>query len=497
MTILKKLFFILISLALLVFVAIAAKTFFTPSKQLQVPALTPVAVDTNAAAQRLSAAVRFATISSGTDPEASADAFKGLHQHLQNSFPKVHATLKREPIGNYGLLYTWQGREPAAKPIAIFAHQDVVPVAPGTEPDWKQAPFSGVIAEGFVWGRGAWDNKGNLMSQLEAIEMLIAKGFTPRQTVYVFLGHDEEIGGLRGAKVLAERWKQQGVKLDFVLDEGTLIVEGILKGLEKPAALVGMAEKGYLTVLLTATATPGHSSMPPPTPKQSAIAMMSAALARLDDRQFPVEIRGLAEDMFNTLAPEMTLVNRVVLSNLWLTKPIVESQLSKSASTAAMLRTTTALTQINAGVRDNVLPGKVDASVNYRILPGETTDQVVKHTLAAFGDGAPIKAAKKEGFSEPSKISRTDAPGYAAIARTIRSLHPNMVVSPSLMLGGTDARHFDEVADNVYRFSPVRAGPDDLPRFHGTNERISLTNYTEMIQFYFEFLNNAAGAENR
>lgn len=493
MNMVKKLLLALIALLLAAVVAIVVKTLLTPSKQISVTKLTPVAVDTNAAAARLGAAVRFPTISSSNDPEANADAFKALHTHLQASFPKVHATLKREAVGNYGLLYTWQGSDKSAKPIAIFAHQDVVPIAPGTEQDWKQPPFSGAVADGFVWGRGAWDNKGNLMSQMEAIETLLASGFTPRQTVYVFFGHDEEIGGLRGAKMLAERWKKEGVKLDFVLDEGTLIVEGILKGLEKPAALVGMAEKGYVTVLLTATATPGHSSMPPPTPRQSAIAMMSAALSRLDDQQFPVQIRGLARDMFDTLAPEMTLTNRIVLSNLWLTKPIVESQLAKSASTAAMLRTTTALTQLNAGVRDNVLPGKAEASVNYRVLPGDTTEQVVKHTLAAFGDGAPVSAAKKEGYSEPSKISRTDAPGYQAIAKTIRGLHPTMVVAPSLMLGGTDARHFDDVADNVYRFSPVRAGPDDLSRFHGTNERISLTNYTEMIQFYAAFLQSATG----
>jgi carboxypeptidase PM20D1 len=333
------------------------------------------------------------------------------------------------------------------------------------------------------------------MSQLEAVEHLIAVGFAPRQTVYLFFGHDEEVGGLRGAKTLAERWKQAGIKLDYVLDEGTLIIEGILKGLDKPAALIGMAEKGYLTVRLNVSATPGHSSMPPPSPRQSAIAMLSAGLSRLDEKQFPVQINGLAGEMFDTLAPEMNWVNRMVLSNLWLTRPIVEAQLAKSASTAALLRTTTALTELNAGIRDNVLPGKAEASVNYRILPGQTTEQVLQHTLSAFPEGSAVTANKKDGYSEPSKVARTDAPGYQAIAKTIRGLHPNVVVAPSLMLGGTDARHFDDVAENVYRFSPVRAGPEDLSRFHGTNERISLSNYTEMIQFYAAFLRNATGTD--
>lgn len=489
----RKIIVGILGLLLALILIIAGKTLLTPSKQLNIAPEKPVAVDSAAAAGRLSTAVKLQTISSATDPEASADAFKALHQHMQTSFPKMHAALKRELVGSYGLLYTWPGTDPKAKPIALLAHQDVVPVAPGTEKDWQQPPFGGVIDGGFVWGRGAWDNKSNLFSQLEAVEMLVVSGFQPKQTVYLFFGQDEEVSGHRGAEVLAKRFKAENIKVDFILDEGTLIIEGILKGLDKPAALVGMAEKGYLTVLLSATATPGHSSMPPPTAQQSAIGMLSAALSRLDDKQFPVQIRGVAADMFGAIAPEMNLMNRVILSNLWLTKPIVEAQLSKVASTAAMLRTTTALTVINAGERDNVLPGRASAQVNFRVLPGDTSDDVIKHTLLAVGE-APIKADKHPGFSEPSKVARTDAPGYTAIAKTIRQLHPDVIVAPSLMLGATDARHFDDVADNVYRFSPVRAGPNDLVRFHGTNERISVANYTEMIQFYYQLLRNVNAA---
>lgn len=489
----RKLLLGVVGLVLALVLIVAGKTLLTPSKQLKVAPEKAVAVDSAAAASRLAAAVKLQTISSATDADASADAFKALHRHIEASFPKMHAALKREMIGNYGLLYTWQGVDSKAKPIALLAHQDVVPIAPGTEKDWQQPPFAGVIDGGFIWGRGAWDNKGNLMSQLEAVEMLVASGFKPKQTVYLFFGQDEEVSGHRGARTLATRFKAENIKVDFILDEGTLIVEGILKGLDKPAALVGMAEKGFLTVLLSAKATPGHSSMPPPTARQSAIGMMSAALSRLEDKQFPVQIRGIAADMFDTLAPEMTLLNRVMLSNLWVTKPLVESQLAKSTSTAALLRTTTALTVINAGERDNVLPGVASAAVNFRILPGDTSDDVIKHTLLAVGD-SPITADKKPSFSEPSKVARQDAPGYQAIAKTIRQLQPEVIVAPALMLGATDARHFDDVADNVYRFSPVRAGPNDLPRFHGTNERISVANYTEMIQFYYQLLRNVNDA---
>ena len=401
--------------------------------------------------------------------------------------------MTREVIGSYGLLYTWPGSDPKAAPIALMAHQDVVPIAPGTEGDWQQPPFSGAVSGGFVWGRGAWDDKGNLMSMLEAVELLAGSGFTPRQTVYLVFGHDEELGGHRGAEQVAKLFKQRGVQLQFIVDEGLLITEGVLKGLDKPAALVGVAEKGYLTVQLTASATPGHSSMPPPQPEASSIGMLAAGLARLDDKQMPLAIRGLSQDMFESIAPEMSGLNRVFLSNLWLFKPVIESQLKKAASTSAMMRTTTALTVINAGNADNVLPGRANALVNFRLAPGDSSDQVVEHVSKVLANPA-IRVEKAVGFSEASRVAATDAPGFRLINQTLRQLHADVVVAPGLMLGATDSRHLGEVADNIYKFSPVRATSEDLKRFHGTNERISSANYAELIQFYHQLLRNAQTA---
>ena len=156
------------------------------------------------------------------------------------SFPAFHAVAKREIVGGHSLLYTWEGSDPAAKPIALLAHQDVVPVAPGTEKDWQQPPFDGVIADGFIWGRGSWDDKGNLYSMLEAAEQMAKAGFRPKRTIYFAFGHDEEVSGQRGAKAIAALLASRGVKLDFVLDEGLLITDGIMKGLYKPAALIGV-----------------------------------------------------------------------------------------------------------------------------------------------------------------------------------------------------------------------------------------------------------------
>ena len=488
----RKLFALAGIVVLVLAVVVGAKTLLGHSRQLVVAPATAAVVDAPAAAARLAGAVRFKTIASVDDPDANAAEFTGLQAHLHASFPKAHALLQRELIGKYGLLYTWPGTDPKAAPFALMAHQDVVPIAPGTTADWQEPPFAGVVKGDFIWGRGAWDDKGNLMSIMEAVELLAASGFKPRQTIYLVFGQDEEIGGERGALQVAQQFKQRGIRLQFVLDEGLLITEGVLKGLDKPAALVGVAEKGHLTVQLTASATPGHSSMPPPQPEESAIGMLSAGLARLENQQMPLAIRGQAEEMFATLAPEMTGINRIFLSNLWLFRPLIESQLKKAASTSASLRTTTALTVVNAGNAFNVLPGRADAVVNFRLMPGDSSDAVVQHVVRTLSN--PNIKVVKGTFAEASRVAAIDAPGYQLINRTLRQLHPDVVVAPGLMLAATDSRHFEAVADNIYKFSPVRAKPEDLKRFHGTNERISSANYVELIQFYHQLIVNTAPA---
>ena len=476
---------------LLVLVALAAavgvNTWRNPSRQVSVPPVQKVAVDEEAVAKRLSGAIGFKTVSSQDDPGLNADQFVKLQAYLGQQFPKLHATLKKEVVGGHSLLYTWTGSDPEAAPVGLMAHQDVVPIASGTEGEWKVEPFSGAIQDGYIWGRGAWDNKGNLLSQLEAIEMLLASGFTPKQTIYLISGADEEVGGQRGAKAIAELLKSRGVRMAWILDEGLLVTEGVLPGLDKPAALIGLSEKGYGSFKLTLDAAPGHSSMPPPS---SAIGSMSRALAQLEAKPMPAAISGVAGDMFATLAPEMNGANKVLLSNLWLFGPLVQKQLEKSPSSNAMLRTTTALTIVNAGNKDNVMPGHVEATVNFRVLPGDSLASVEQHVHKVVANDA-IKVQPYPGNSEPSAVSPVDGAGYAAIQQTVRQVFPEGVVAPGLMVAATDGRHMGPAADAVYRFSPVRAKPEDLPRFHGTNERVSIANYVEMIQFYHQLLRNA------
>src|SRR5712672_2457145 len=449
------------------------------SRQIQVSDVPRAAVDQQGAATRLSEAIRFQTISNFLNPDQDADALRGLQAHISKSFPAFHAAAKREIVGQYSLLYTWECIDPKTPPIALLAHQDVVPVAPGTEKDWQQPPFDGAISDGFIWGRGSWDDKGNLYSMLEAAEAMAKAGFRPKRTIYFAFGHDEEVGGTRGAKAIAATLASRGVKLDFVLDEGLLIAEGLIKGLDKPAALIGVAEKGYATLVLTAHATPGHSSMPP---RDTAIGMMSAALARLEDNRLPTQARGAVAEMFDTLAPEMKGFNRVVLSNLWLFKPLLLREFEKSGPTEAMVRTTTALTIFNAGDKDNVLPGNAAATVNFRLMPGDTQTSVADHVRRTVANDK-IAIEPSPGNTDPPPVTATSGEPFRALNRTIREIFPDVIVAPGLMVAGTDSRHYTGVSDNILRFTPVRANSDDLKRFHGTNERLSIEGYADMIRF--------------
>jgi carboxypeptidase PM20D1 len=314
--------------------------------------------------------------------------------------------------------------------------------------------------------------------------------------VYLAFGADEEVGGRRGAAKIAALLKDRKVQLDFVIDEGLLITDGVMPGLTKPTAIIGVAEKGYLSVVLKMAATPGHSSMPPPK-GTSAIAMMSAALKRIDDDQLPGGIRGVAGEMFDTIAPEMGGFSRVALSNLWLFGPIVQKQLEAGASTNAMMRTTTALTIVNAGNKENVLPGRAEATVNFRLLPGDTKEHILERMKGQVSQA--VGSDKFELFALPgavdaSKVAPTNSSQYALINRTVREVFPGTLVAPGLMIGGTDSIHFGDISDHIFKFSPVRAKPEDLPRFHGNNERISTSNLAELTRFYHQLLTTGAKA---
>ncbi len=446
-----------------------------------------IAIDESVAAIRLAQAVQYRTVSVSSDMPAAGAAFRGLHEYLESSFPRVRDTLTRETINGYSLLYTWQGKEPSLKPILLAAHMDVVPVEPGTEDDWLHPPFAGKIADGFVWGRGTMDMKAAIFGILEAIEYLIGRGFTPDRTVYLAFGHDEEIGGNQGAAKIAELLEQRGVKLAFTLDEGLVVTEGILPGIDQPVAVIGTAERGFVNLKVTASGPGGHGSMPP---SNSAIGRLARALALLEANPMPAALRPPVTDMFDHVMAEMNFMTRLVFANRWLLEPVILRKLAEKPSTNALIRSTAAITVVAGGVKPNVIPQTADAIVNVRLLPGDTAASVIDHLRRVIDDPGIAITIVRGTNQEASPVSDTSSSDYLALASATRQVFPDALVAPGLMIGATDTPHYLDLADNSFRFQPLRMTSDDVSRFHGTNERIAIDNFADIIRFYVYVLCN-------
>ncbi|HEX6091324.1 MAG TPA: M20 family peptidase [Gemmatimonadales bacterium] len=449
----------------------------------------PAPVISPGAAERLGGSIRLRTVSHADPAAIDASSFAALHDYLESSFPQAHAALRRESVGMHSLLYTWQGSDTTLRPVLLAAHLDVVPVEPGTESQWQEAPFGGTLADGFVWGRGAIDNKSAVLGTLEAVEMLLSEGFRPKRTIHLAFGHDEEVGGRAGAREIAALLSRRGVRLELVLDEGGVIGDGIMPGIGGPLALVGIAEKGFVSAELSAEAPGGHSSLPP---RQSAIGIVSAAVARLEAHPLPARVEGATAQLFRALSPQLPFVQRAVFRNLWLTEPLVVRKLEASPTTNAMVRTTTAVTVFEGGTKENILPTHARAVVNFRILPGDSVEGVLQHVRRVIGDQRVAVRRAATFTAEPSAVSSTASEGYRLLARSIREVDPAITVAPYLVVVATDARYYADLSDDVYRFLPVRLGPDDLPRVHGIDERLGVEDYERAIRFYRQFMLNIA-----
>jgi len=485
-----KKFLLLVGAALALFVAFTVVvTARYESAQVSVTRLPDGAIP-EGAAERLAGALRIRTISSEEAAAFDAEPFTALHAYLQSVFPRVHAHLRRENVATHSLLYTWPGSDSSLKPILLLGHLDVVPVEPGTERNWHYDPFAGRIADGFVWGRGAIDNKSSVIGTLEAIEMLLAEGFQPLRTVYLAYGHDEEVGGAAGARHIAALLKSRGIQPEMVLDEGGVIADGLLPGLSEPVALVGIAEKGFVTIELNTRVAGGHSSLPP---RQTAVGILSAAIARLEQTPMRARLEGPARELFDRIGPRFPVIERAVFANLWLTAPFVLRRLAESPTTNAMVRTTAAPTIFQAGTKDNVLPSHARAVINFRILPGDTVADVEEHVKRAVDDSRVDVRSVGRFSAEPSAVSSTDSESFRLLERTIRSVAPDTIVAPYLVVVVTDARYYSGLSRNVFRFLPLRLAPRDLERMHGSDERVGIREYESAIRTYRQLVIEAAG----
>lgn len=454
-----------------------------------VPRAAPVAidVDADALAAHLAAAVRIATVSPTADApnDAAFDALAGL---LKTQYPQLHAKLTLEAVGAHGLLYRWAGSNAALPPVLMLAHQDVVPVEAAALSRWQHAPFSGDIADGYIWGRGTLDDKGSLIAQCEAVEALVGAGYVPARTVYFAFGFDEEIGGVEGAEKIAALLKSRGIRAVYGLDEGGAVTHGVIGGVDAPVASIMTAEKGYVSFDLHVKSAGGHSSMPP---SSTAIGQLARAVAKLEATPMPARLTPPVAGMLDTLAPSLPFAQRLAVANRWLFGPLLLQQFSQAPVTNALIRTTTAPTMFNAGVKDNVLPGDAQAVVNFRLLPGDTIADVRRHVIETIGDPGVEVHSEDEFADEASPAGSASGPGFAAIKLSIEQTDPDAIIVPGLVVGATDLRHYADVIDARYNFVPGRLEAVDLERIHGVDERVSVAEFANMVRFYRQFLRNA------
>lgn len=478
---------------------VLVRTWRFSSRQADLPPAGRIDLPEQALVDRFAQSLAIPTVSYSNPARIDREAFARFQSFLESSFPLVHQRLARMTGIDFGddrnqsLLFNWPGTDPGhTDAILLMAHYDVVPVEDQIETKWTHPPFAGATDDRFVWGRGAIDNKAAVMGIMEAIERLLADGFQPTRTIYVALGHDEEIGGQHGNASIARWMRQEGIRLAYVLDEGGGIFNDF-GGLSQPAAFIGIGEKGFATLQLSVELKEaGHASMPPPL-SDTAVGILAGAVQRLQQSPPPARLSGGMGLTLDYLGPEMPLVNRVAVANRWLFSPLLMRQLASTPLGNAAIRTTVAPTLIEGGVKDNVLPARATLTINVRVLQGDSVASAIEFIRRVIDDPR-VVISEPTLQREPSRLSSTESPSFTMLHRTIREIYPSVLVAPFVVVAGTDSAHYDDpsLSRDIYRFVPWKLGKTDLTRIHGLDERLSRDDYMELVHFYERLIRNSA-----
>uniref|UniRef100_A0A7S4ML98 Peptidase M20 dimerisation domain-containing protein n=1 Tax=Vannella robusta TaxID=1487602 RepID=A0A7S4ML98_9EUKA len=492
----KELFSVVLLTLMIVSGVVLYNTSINHSKQLIVDKKAPQehpAFTQRELAERLAGSLRIPTVSY-EDRSTNISVFLQLHEYMESKFPRVYRELFVHKLGeeNLSLLFEWPGVNhgtPNDKPALFASHLDVVGVPEDTLDKWTVDPFAGIIDEEFIWGRGSIDDKQGVFAILEATEWLLSLGHKPKNSIYLGFGHDEEISGFKGAHFIAEWFKERSITIEYLVDEGMTLYRDFPIPIQE-LALIGLAEKGSVTVEISAHSKGGHASL---STKETTVDIVSKAVAKISDNPMPVQFSAASpfHKALEYMGPEFgNFALKAIFSNFWLFDPIIARLATMDSLASVNVRTTAAATMISGGIKSNVLPTKTTAIINHRIVPGDTVASVVQHDIDVINDPrVNVTIVKNEGL-EPSPISSEVSPAFKLLSQSIREVFPGTPVIPSLFVANTDTRHYWDIAKDIYRFCPTKMTPSDLSRFHGIDERISISNYFEFILFYFQLIQN-------
>lgn len=501
----KKIVIGIIIIVLILIMVLIIKTITYPFASTKDLAAEPRDFPVNEkAVKRLSEAIQIPTVSNVEYNSTDFAPFEEFHAFLKESYPLIYKNLETDTVNTYGLVFHWKGKDSTKKPLLFLSHYDVVPVnnydftnPPPYTPvfnlsgkatpltdyqnSWTYPPFSGAVDHGRIYGRGTLDMKGMLISILEASDQLLEEGYQPDQDIYFAFGHDEEVSGRQGAVKIADYFKQKNITFDAVYDEGGYVVSpgSVIKSIDKAIALVGVAEKGFLTLQITVKGLGGHSSMPP---SKGSLVLAAEIIEKLNNNQMEAMVTSPIEYFLNNVGGAMDFKSRLAIANQWLLKNLLIGSLEKDAASNALIRTTTAVTMAHSSDAPNVLSATTEVTVNFRILQGNTVEDVMNH-VKELCEGYDVDF-KVISSREPSKISDINGEPFKIVQKTIQEIYPNAIISSYLTIGGTDAYKYEIVSDNVFRFMPVEINQYDQRLIHNDNESITIDNYMRMIHYF-------------
>ena len=473
--------YIILALIIIFIAVILIRTaMFRPALQPQ-ESFEAVEFDRDRAVSGLAELVKCRTVSFTDHSKEDDTQFRKLLDMLPELYPNVFKTCEYYELADRGILFRWKGKSDGTKdPAVLMAHYDVVPVEPD---NWQRDPFGAEIIDGVMWGRGTLDTKVTFNGILFAADTLISEGFVPEDDIYMAFSGQEEING-KGAVRIVERLAEQGITPSMVLDEGGAVVEGVFPGVKGSCGLIGIAEKGLMNVTFRLDTNGGHASAPAP---HTPVGRLSAMCAAIENKPLPSHFTEPVLKMFDTLGRHSTFLYRMIFANLWCFKPVLDMICKKSGGELnALVRTTTAFTQMSGSLANNVIPPSASMTANVRINPADTSESVIAYYKSLIKDPDIKVEAMVE--AEPSRIAKTDCAGWERVTRAVRGTWKGCIVSPYLMVQCSDSRHYDRISDRTFKFSAMDLTSEERRMIHGNNERIRLDALYRAVEFFIRLI---------